>query len=142
MFPAASHCLLRAAGDGWLAIGDAAIGLDPLSSSGIDFALASAERASSVLCALAAGRHESGDEYDAEVHADFAAYLRDRRAYYAMERRWPESPFWLRRQFTLAEGEPSNYDLRGSGAVASGGLASSVSIGRQSPQEFPIGHLN
>jgi flavin-dependent dehydrogenase len=99
-FPAASHCLLHAAGDGWLAIGDAAIGRDPLSSSGIDFALASAERASSVLCALAAGRHESADEYDAEVQADFAAYLRDRRAYYGIERRWPESPFWQRRQFT------------------------------------------
>jgi flavin-dependent dehydrogenase len=104
VFPAASHCLRRAAGDGWLAVGDAATGRDPLSSSGIDFALASAERASSALCALAAGRQESADEYDAEVQADFAAYLQDRRAYYAMERRWPESPFWQRRHFPLPAG--------------------------------------
>jgi flavin-dependent dehydrogenase len=133
-FPAASHCLLHAAGDGWLAIGDAAIGRDPLSSSGIDFALASAERASSVLCALAAGRHESADEYDAEVQADFAAYLRDRRAYYGIERRWPESPFWQRRQFTSPKvslrTKMGAVSEAVSEAVAMGGLGSSGSIGR------------
>jgi flavin-dependent dehydrogenase len=99
VFPAASHCLDRAAGPSWLAVGDALIGRDPLSSSGIDFALASAERASSVLCALADGDDESADAYNSEVRADFAAYLRQRCAYYAMERRWPNSPFWRRRHF-------------------------------------------
>jgi flavin-dependent dehydrogenase len=96
-FPAASHCLHRAAGNSWLAIGDAIIGRDPLSSSGIDFALASAERASSVLDALGNGDGESVDAYNTEVRADFDAYLDQRHAYYAMERRWAESSFWRRR---------------------------------------------
>jgi 2-polyprenyl-6-methoxyphenol hydroxylase-like FAD-dependent oxidoreductase len=116
VFPAASHCLDRAAGDSWLAVGDAVIGRDPLSSSGIDFALASAERASSVLCALADGGHESIHAYNTEVRADFAAYRRQHRAYYAMERRWPNSPFWRRRQFTSAEGGPADYSLHSKAA--------------------------
>ena len=114
VFPAASHCLDRAAGDSWLAVGDAVIGRDPLSSSGIDFALASAERASSVLCALADGGDESIDAYNTEVRADFAAYRRQHRAYYAMERRWPDSPFWRRRQFASADGGSFDYSLHDS----------------------------
>jgi len=80
VFPAAGHRLDRGAGDSWLAIGDALIGRDPLSSSGIDFALATAERASSVLCALADGRAESVDAYHTEARSDFEAYLRQHRA--------------------------------------------------------------
>ena len=96
-FSATSHFLDRAAGDSWLAIGDALIGRDPLSSSGIDFALASAELASSLLCALSNGRGESVNAYNGQARSDFAAYLQQRCAYYALERRWPDSPFWLRR---------------------------------------------
>lgn len=97
VFPAGTHCLDLAAGDDWLAIGDAVIGRDPLSSSGIDFALASAERAYQVLKALANGVCETA-AYDAAVREDFAAYLNQRQAYYAMEGRWPDSPFWQRRR--------------------------------------------
>jgi hypothetical protein len=100
-FPAASHCLDRAAGDSWIAIGDAIIGRDPLSSSGIDFALASAERGSAVLCALGNGDGESVDAYNAEVRADFDAYLDQRYSYYALERRSAETPFWRRRHQRL-----------------------------------------
>jgi len=104
----------RAGGDSWLAIGDAVIGRDPLSSSGIDFALASAERAASVLCALSNGDDESINAYNTEVRTDFAAYLRQQRAYYAVERRWPNSPFWLRRHATSAEGGSSANSLHDS----------------------------
>jgi flavin-dependent dehydrogenase len=97
VLPAASHCLHKAAGDSWVAIGDALIGRDPLSSSGIGFALASAERAASVLHALASGDGEAADRYSLDVCADFRCYLEQRRAYYEMERRWTESPFWKRR---------------------------------------------
>ena len=139
VFPAASHRLDRAAGDSWLAIGDAAIGRDPLSSSGIDFALASAERASSVLCALADGGDESINAYNTEVRADFAAYLRQHRAYYAMERRWPNSPFWRRRHFTSAEGGSSDYSLHDSKAVGLEGRDGGLPIGIQSlPQAVPL----
>lgn len=102
VFPAASHHLERAAGDTWLAIGDALTGRDPLSSSGIDFALASAERASSLLCTLASGDSQSVDGFNREARADYFAYQRQQLAYYAMERRWPDSLFWRRRSANVA----------------------------------------
>jgi len=102
VFPAGTHRLDRSAGDGWLAIGDAAVGRDPLSSSGIDFALASAERAYQVVQALASGASEPADLYNTELRHDFAVYLSQRHAYYMMEDRWPNSPFWLRRRFGIS----------------------------------------
>jgi flavin-dependent dehydrogenase len=104
-FPAASHCLHQAAGDSWVAIGDAVIGRDPLSSSGIEFALASAERAFSALSGMAKGDGESADAYNAEVRADFSAYIDHYQAYYVMERRWPNSSFWRRRHLALTAGD-------------------------------------
>jgi hypothetical protein len=102
VFPAGTHRLDRAAGHFWLAIGDALIGRDPLSSSGIDFALASAGRAYELLHALANGVSDSADACNAEVRSDFARYLTQRSAYYAMEDRWPDSPFWQRRQMSAS----------------------------------------
>lgn len=97
VFSAGSHCLHQAAGDSWVAIGDALIGRDPLSSSGIDFALASAEQATSVLCALANGHPEAALRYTSDSRLDFSFYLGQRRAYYNMEQRWLDSLFWKRR---------------------------------------------
>lgn len=116
VFPAGSHCLDRASGDSWLAIGDAAIGRDPLSSSGIDFALASAQRACEVLCSIANGMKEDLKTYDAQVRCDFEAYLAQRDAYYQMEDRWPNSPFWRRRQSDLIPPElaPNRHNLKNS----------------------------
>lgn len=102
VFSAGTHRLGRATGNFWLAIGDALIGRDPLSSSGIDFALASAERANELLRALANGVSDSAGAYDAQVRSDFANYLIQRRAYYAMEDRWPASPFWQRRRMRVS----------------------------------------
>jgi hypothetical protein len=116
VFPAGSHCLDRASGDSWLAIGDAATGRDPLSSSGIDFALASAQRACEVLCSIANGMKEDLKTYDAQVRCDFEAYLAQRDAYYQMENRWPNSPFWRRRQSDLIPPElaPNRHNLKNS----------------------------
>jgi flavin-dependent dehydrogenase len=98
VFPAGTYCLRRAFGDSWLAIGDAVMGRDPLSSSGIDFALASAQRAYEVLCSMANGVYEEMSHYDLQVRSDSETCLAQRDAYYRMENRWPDSPFWRRRQ--------------------------------------------
>jgi flavin-dependent dehydrogenase len=98
VFPSASHCLSRAGGNGWLAVGDALVARDPLSSTGIDYALASAERAFVALQALAGGLQQSLETYSRQVQDDFDAYLAQRRYYYAMEYRWPDAVFWQRRQ--------------------------------------------
>src|SRR5205085_2696766 len=46
---AASHRLEPAGGDGWLAIGDAALSVDPLSSQGLCSAMATGMRAANVI---------------------------------------------------------------------------------------------
>lgn len=77
---------------GWVAVGDAASAYDPLSSLGICKALESGIRAAD---ALARNRL---DEYEAWVRASFEQYVQTRDAYYALETRWPDSPFWRARR--------------------------------------------
>jgi flavin-dependent dehydrogenase len=97
-FPAASHVLTAAAGVNWLAVGDAAVARDPLSSSGVDFALASAELARRALLDADRTRdHTTWVDYDAAIQRDFAAYTALRSFYYAQEQRWSDATFWRRR---------------------------------------------
>jgi flavin-dependent dehydrogenase len=88
---AGSARLDTAAGEGWLAIGDAALTLDPLSSHGITSALATGIEA-----AAAIGSGDSA-RYQAILHTTWNAYTAMRRDLYATERRWANSPFWQRR---------------------------------------------
>lgn len=77
-------------GDGWLAIGDAAMSLDPLSSHGIAAALHSGM--------LGAEAVLGGDQrrYWNAMEAMWSGYSSMRRAFYAAEQRWPGSLFWSR----------------------------------------------
>jgi flavin-dependent dehydrogenase len=81
----------RAAGKRWAAVGDAAASYDPLSGFGIVKALQGARALADAFegASLAA--------YDADVRRRFDAYVTQRRAYYAGERRWPDRPFWRAR---------------------------------------------
>ncbi|HEV7919802.1 MAG TPA: tryptophan 7-halogenase [Thermoanaerobaculia bacterium] len=81
-------------GDGWLAIGDAAMSLDPLSSHGIATALHSGMLAAE---AILGGERR---RYLQAMEAMWDGYSSMRRAFYAAERRWPASPFWARRGAT------------------------------------------
>jgi flavin-dependent dehydrogenase len=93
-----SRRLDPAAGAGWLAVGDAASLLDPLSSSGITKALRSGIFAAYAIGDLLAKSDDRGlERYRRYVIEEFAAYTRLRARYYAEERRWPESEFWCRR---------------------------------------------
>jgi flavin-dependent dehydrogenase len=97
-FCAAHSCKLEPGfGDGWLAIGDAAMGFDPLSSQGIFNALYSG-----LAAAEAADRYLNGEEtalstYGTGLETIHAAYVKHLRAWYGLERRWSENPFWQRR---------------------------------------------
>jgi flavin-dependent dehydrogenase len=95
--PAHSHILDRVTGDGWLAAGEAAAGFDPLSSMGIGYAVASGIQAARVAASTLAGNADHARLYASDVRRHYDAYLAKRRAYYLMEKRWPESPFWMRR---------------------------------------------
>jgi flavin-dependent dehydrogenase len=89
-------------GRGWLAVGDAAMAFDPLSSQGLMQALASGMRAGEALNSRFAGDLAAMCEYDIEANDVFRKYLRLRAIYYGREQRWPQSDFWQRRHAVAA----------------------------------------
>lgn len=96
--PAGSVALDRAAGPNWLAVGDAALAFDPLSSKGIANALYTGLSAARTVRADLAGDHQAGARYAAHLNQIHQVYRQQLSAFYALERRWPEAPFWQRRR--------------------------------------------
>jgi flavin-dependent dehydrogenase len=85
---AGSARLDRTGGDGWLAIGDAAMSFDPISSHGLLTALSTG---------LAAGETSlAGDQEFTDT--TWRAYVRTRHACYASEERRADAPFWRKRR--------------------------------------------
>lgn len=107
VWPAASQRLHTVYGDAWLAVGDAASAFDPLSSAGVVKALRSGLLGSFAALDWLRGRHESLQRYSRLVAAEFEDYLKTRTYYYGLERRWPDSNFWLRRHSSVAVAMPS-----------------------------------
>lgn len=101
---APSFLLDQAAGNGWLAVGDAASTYDPISSQGIHKALADGARAGEVVAASLRGGDTDLGEYRSSIASRFQHYLASRNFFYGLERRWPRSPFWARRQARTAPG--------------------------------------
>jgi flavin-dependent dehydrogenase len=103
---AGSRFIDRAAAPGWLALGDALIALDPLTSAGLTGALEDASAAAAALARLLmlAGGDRPGEARD--IRAAYAAradgtlrrYLAERADLHGREGRWPESRFWQRRR--------------------------------------------
>jgi flavin-dependent dehydrogenase len=95
---AGSACLSQMAGEGWLAIGDAAASFDPLSSQGIGWAMTTAYHG-----ARAAAEHLGGNalvlsDYETLARNLFADSQQQLAEHYAVERRWPDATFWARRR--------------------------------------------
>jgi flavin-dependent dehydrogenase len=97
-----SSRLDRVSGCGWLAVGDAHMAFDPLSSQGLMHALGSGRRAGEALNDCLAGETAAMGEYDRRAHAIFRDYSRLRSVYYGREQRWPQSVFWRRRHAVAA----------------------------------------
>jgi flavin-dependent dehydrogenase len=98
-FTAAHSAILEpCAGAGWLAAGDAALALDPLSAQGLFNALytglAAAEAAERYVC----GATDALGNYVQTITRLWNGYRRDLTAWYRAETRWPDSPFWKRRR--------------------------------------------
>ena len=81
----------------WLAVGDAALAVDPISGSGVARALRTAKAAASTVLSTFAGDKTAIARYEADRDQECTAYLLERAAYYQIERRWPNAPFWQRR---------------------------------------------
>src|SRR5690606_14642764 len=95
--PAHGAVLAPLAGPGWAAVGDAALGFDPLSSQGLFNALYTG-----LVAAEAVDRHLDGDARALEGYADLlarvrAAYVGHRARTYGAERRGATRPVWRRR---------------------------------------------
>ncbi len=102
LHPASSQCLASVTGDDWLAVGDAASTFDPLSSQGIVKALRSGIYAAHVIASHLRGHAWALKEYADHVAGEYANYLEARAAYYRLEQRWPDSPFWRKRREATA----------------------------------------
>ncbi|MBY0502270.1 MAG: tryptophan 7-halogenase [Bryobacteraceae bacterium] len=92
--PANTSRLDRFAGDDWVAAGDAAYALDPLSSHGIVHALQSGWAAGQAMAARSTGDDSWLQAYENRLAEEFTIYLRMRASLYASELRWPEKSFW------------------------------------------------
>ncbi|WP_299817321.1 NAD(P)/FAD-dependent oxidoreductase [uncultured Roseibium sp.] len=97
-YPALSFILDKISGDNWLAVGDAASSYDPISSQGIYKALFDGLSAAKIIVQYLAGEANSLDAYQIDILSRFNHYLENRNFFYAMEKRWPNSLFWTRRQ--------------------------------------------
>ena len=89
-YPAGSSIRDQLAGEGWVAVGDAAVTFDPLSSQGLITGL--------VMAAHAGQSFSEGlDRWEENYRAVFVEHEQERISFYAEELRWPDSPFWSRR---------------------------------------------
>lgn len=84
-------------GAGWLAVGDSACSLDPLSGRGIFNALRHAGFAAAAIVGQLGGNPDLRIEYARQLRVEYEEYLRRRWLYYTAEQRWPNHLFWRTR---------------------------------------------
>jgi flavin-dependent dehydrogenase len=98
---AASQFSPQAIGAGWLAVGDALIGFDPLTSSGIagalDDALAAADTLACWFTLDPKDAIEAAKRYAHRANQSLVRYMDEHRTHYQAEQRWGDAPFWQRR---------------------------------------------
>lgn len=96
-FPACSVSRRTFGASGWVAVGDATLAFDPLSSQGMFHALYTGLRGAQTALAVLAGDSTALPAWNDRLLTIHAAYRRHLDACYATETRWPEAPFWKRR---------------------------------------------
>jgi flavin-dependent dehydrogenase len=92
-----SAALTEPADADWLAIGDAALSFDPLSSQGLFNALYTGLAAAEAADRYLGGEAGALGAYGASVRSIGAAYRAHLAEWYGLERRWADRPFWQRR---------------------------------------------
>lgn len=110
---AASHYLEPCTGPGWIAVGDAALAVDPLSSGGVAFALRSAARAAGIVTGA------DPTVYRHEVSVAGARYRQLRRDVYSWEPRFADTTFWRQRiEANAVSGSASLAGIRDADAIS------------------------
>lgn len=96
--PAGVGRMSPCAGPGWIAVGDAAATVDPLSGAGVAAALESGLAAARAIAAAAEGDAAAFARYDRAAVDGFAAHLKQRAIYYGRVERFADRLFWRRRR--------------------------------------------
>lgn len=94
-----SQVLNKVNGNDWLAVGDAAISYDPLSSAGIIKGIKIGQLAAKNLYEHYSGKSSALQSYNNDIQAQFKEYLSLRTAFYKKEIRWENEIFWIKRNF-------------------------------------------
>ncbi|WP_179371047.1 FAD-dependent oxidoreductase [Nitrosopumilus ureiphilus] len=97
VYSASSFHLDKVSGKGWLAVGDAAIAFDPLSSQGVWKSLQTGIHAAEAIKKYLENKENPLEEYSTWINKIFCNYLLERQKFYSSEKRWPDSDFWKRR---------------------------------------------
>jgi 2-polyprenyl-6-methoxyphenol hydroxylase-like FAD-dependent oxidoreductase len=95
---ARSQVLDKMIGDQWLAMGDAAMSFDPLSSMGITKALEDGIEVSQIISSNLKGKMDSLNDYQQNKINQFKDYRKIRQQHYNGVLQWPDANFWSRRQ--------------------------------------------
>jgi flavin-dependent dehydrogenase len=98
VYAANSYIMTETQGKNWIAIGDAAMAFDPLSSQGIYKAIKSGISAAEAIDEQFTRNRYALETYTDTLNEAFEKYMHLRKLYYLKEKRWPESLFWKRRQ--------------------------------------------
>jgi flavin-dependent dehydrogenase len=101
-----SSSIGEVAGAGWIAVGDAALACDPLSSQGLFNALYSAFLAAGAVRLAFSGDMSGLSDYQLAIDRVTRAYRTHLTAWYGLETRWQDRPFWERRH-RLSVGQSS-----------------------------------
>jgi flavin-dependent dehydrogenase len=135
------------AGERFLLLGDAGLFIDPLSSEGVQTAMASSLTGAVVINTIlrrpAAAASALTFYRDAQNNA-YSTHYRQSAEYYDQERRWPDSIFWRKRSGLLASAQRAGANGNGAGAplkppseVSHVRLAPDVRIERRPVLEWP-----
>jgi flavin-dependent dehydrogenase len=112
---AASHRLIRPDDlRPWLAVGDAALAVDPVSGSGVPRALRTGEAAAETITRLLRRPADTAElitQYESYRNTECTAYLKTRAAYYNAAVPHPTA-FWTRRTLTSPEVRDAAWDGR------------------------------
>lgn len=101
-FPACSVSRRTFGAEGWIAVGDATLAFDPLSSQGMFHALYTGLRGAQTALAATTGDGGAMNEWHARLRAIHTAYRRHLATCYGAELRWPDAAFWRRRRLPAA----------------------------------------
>lgn len=99
-----SSCLSQVAGQQWVALGDAALSFDPLSSQGMFNAMATSLQMTDLLLQSnlihqpnTTTIEQFATHYTNQINQIWKHYLYHKRIFYQAEQRWKHAPFWQRR---------------------------------------------